>query len=101
MIAEQVQMKDKADIKRDISVASGNPDMMFADDLDDAIIGYTTRDSVVYAIDKIIRILMDSGMDYDDAIDHFYYNIDGSHVGKYTPIYIHTPYHVCKKMRKL
>ena len=28
-------------------------------------------------------------MTEEDALDHFYYNVAGSYVGEYTPIYIH------------
>ncbi len=75
--------------------------MLFADGFDTAIIGFTTKDRAVYCTDEIIRILIDEGMSEEDAWDHFYFNIDGSYVGDYTPVYIYTPYHVCKKMRKL
>ena len=27
-------------------------------------------------------------MSQEDALEHFYYNIEGSYVGDYTPIYI-------------
>jgi hypothetical protein len=52
--------------------------------------GYTTKGCAVYSIDAIIDILVSEGMTEEDAFDHFYYNIDGSHMGEFTPIYINT-----------
>jgi hypothetical protein len=43
---------------------------------------------MVYSIEKILQILQDDDMTQEDALEHFYYNIDGSYVGDYTPIYI-------------
>lgn len=47
------------------------------DDLDDAIVGVSTSDNVVYEFDKIIQILMErDGMTYEEAVEYFDYNID-------------------------
>ena len=40
--------------------------------------------------DAIIDILVSEGMTEEDAYDHFYYNVDGSYMGEFTPIYINT-----------
>jgi hypothetical protein len=43
----------------------------------------------VYSVPKCIDILMDKHkMDYPEAIDFFYYNVDGSFVGDKTPIWV-------------
>ena len=59
-----------------------------ADGFDEAIIGVSTDIRLVYSIEKIIELLM-KDMSEDDAIDYFYFNIDGAYLGEKTPIYIH------------
>ena len=59
-----------------------------ADGFDDAIIGIDSKQRMVYSIEKILAILIDDDMNEEDALEHFYYNIAGSYVGDYTPIYI-------------
>jgi len=58
------------------------------DGFDDAIIGIDSKQRMVYSIEKILAILIDDDMNEEDALEHFYYNIAGSYVGDYTPIYI-------------
>lgn len=58
-----------------------------ADGFDDAVIGVSTDIRLVYSIDKIIKSLM-KDMTEDEAIDYFYFNIDGAYLGEKTPIYI-------------
>lgn len=61
---------------------------MFADGFDDAIIGICeTTNRIIYSKQRIIEILMGQGMEYEDALDHFGYNISGSHMGEMTPIF--------------
>jgi len=62
--------------------------------LDDAIIGVGVRCGqpavVIYAIDRVIEILMDrDGMTNEEAIEHFNFNIEGSWVGKTTPVWMY------------
>ena len=43
----------------------------------------------VYNIESIIETLVNNdGMDHEDAMDWFYFNIDGSHVGSGSPFYV-------------
>ncbi len=63
-----------------------NP-MIFWDNLDKAIIGYDDKQmKVIYSSTKIIEELMSQGMNDEEAIDWFEYNIDCAYVGKHTPI---------------
>lgn len=63
--------------------------MLIADGFDSAIIGTTTKDLAVYSISKIIEILIErDGMDEEEAVDYFYYNIDGAYMGEETPIFV-------------
>lgn len=75
--------------REELSDQSGNDEMLFADGFDNALIGFTTKGCAVYSINTIIGTLMQEGMTEEDSLDHFYYNIDGSYVGEYTPIYMH------------
>lgn len=64
-----------------------------ADGLDEALIGIGSRcgqpDIAAYDVDKVIRILMDrDGMDRDDAVEFFSFNIEGAWVGEQTPIWV-------------
>jgi hypothetical protein len=62
---------------------------MVADGFNDAIIGVCEASMcLIYSVKKSIAILAQS-MPYDDAIDHFYYNVCGSYIGPNTPIWCH------------
>ena len=69
-----------------------NPDALFMDGLDDAIIGIgqqLTHDPVVvYDEGRIIGILRSWGMEEEEAEEYFSFNIQGSWVGENTPIII-------------
>ena len=65
---------------------------MFADGFDDAILGICeATNRIIYSKQRIIEILvMKEEMEYDDALDHFGFNIAGSYVGEMTPIFCHS-----------
>ena len=58
----------------------------------DCIIAITNscEPNIVYDSKKIIEALMsgDDGLSYEDAIEHFEFNILGSYVGERTPIFV-------------
>lgn len=63
--------------------------VLIADGFDDAIIGIepmTLR--LVYDIDKVISILIKQGMNEEDAIEYYEFNIVGSYVGEQTPLFV-------------
>jgi hypothetical protein len=63
-------------------------EFLIADGFDDAVIGYhQSSERLVYSIKKCIEILMREGMEEEDALEHFYYNVEGSYVGEKTPIW--------------
>jgi hypothetical protein len=39
----------------------------------------------LYDYNKVIDILVSQGLSYEDAVDHFGFNIGGAWVGDYTP----------------
>ena len=76
--------------KRDLIEENNlNEEILFADGFDDAILGtdYST-DRVVYSISKCIDILCKEGMEYEEAIEYFYFNTAGAYVGEMTPIWV-------------
>ena len=69
------------------------PEMLFADGYDGAIEGVVwdgERTRVVYRMEAVLEILMDRGMTYDEASEYFDFNVAGSHMGVYTPLYLET-----------
>ncbi len=64
--------------------------LLFADGLDDAIIGICPNSlRVVYSRTKVIEIFIkDDLMTEEDAIEHAEYNTFSAYVGEYTPIWI-------------
>ena len=66
-----------------------NPEAMFADGHDHAIMGYSSDGKVVYSANQIIDGLMNEGMTNEDAVEYFHFNIEGAYVGEFTPIYIY------------
>ena len=60
-----------------------------ADGFDAAIIGiHIESERVIYSKDRMINILMDDDMEYEDAVEFLAYNVWGAYVGENTPMYI-------------
>ena len=67
--------------------------MITADGFDACIIGKDSKDRAVYDAEAILDTLMiRDDMDRDEAEDYFWYNIDGSHLGDESPIYVFLNY---------
>ena len=67
-----------------------NPDAVFADGFDAAIIGYDANCTVVYDYDKCMKILMErDSMTEHEAHEYMEFNVVSAHVGDFTPIFIH------------
>ena len=68
--------------------------MMLADGLDEAFVGLATtfgeKIRAIYDINKVIELLHNQGMSYEEAEEYFDYNIVGAYVGEQTPIFMHT-----------
>ena len=79
------------------AIAEDYPDLLVLDPeyFDDAIIGLVQRiglDVVCYDKDKVLELLcVKEGMTYEDAIEHFDFNIIGSWVGDTTPVFLSKP----------
>lgn len=75
-------------------IAENYPDLLVLDPeyFDDAIVGLVQRigmDVICYDKEKVLELLcVKEGMSYEDAIEHFEYNIIGSWVGDTTPVFL-------------
>jgi len=72
-------------------LAEEYPDLMRMDGFDDAILGVVERiglHAVCYDLNKVISILMEQGMDEQDAWDWYQFNMLGAWVGEATPVFL-------------
>lgn len=63
-------------------------EIMIAEGFDEAIIGieeFSLR--IIYSVTKCLEIIEAMGMPEEDALEHFYYNVQGSYIGEKTPIF--------------
>ena len=69
-----------------------NENAVFAIGLEDALVGYAQRCGqptvAVYDSDKVIEIFVKDGMEQDEAMEYFEFNVLGSWVGKNTPCWL-------------
>jgi hypothetical protein len=83
-----VLRKDEGSLRGDLVDTFDEEELMFADGFDDAILGVCSSSyRVIYSVEKMIKILMDEGMEYIDAIEHLSFNVVNAYVGEKTPIY--------------
>ena len=72
------------------AIRSANERAMLVDGRDDALAGYDTQGRAIYFVDAIVgRLMQRDGMTHEEAIEFFDFNIAGSYVGEYTPIYMY------------
>ena len=69
---------------------SDSDDVMFADGLDDAIIGFDPNLwKVVYSRAAVLNVLMErDGMNEEEAVEFAEYNIYGAYIGEKTPVWV-------------
>ena len=72
-------------------IADLNPEALFADGFDEAIIGYdATGSCCVYDYDKCLKVLVKrNGMSFTEAHEFMEFNVVSAYVGDFTPIFIH------------
>lgn len=64
-------------------------EFLVANGLNDAIVGVSTDNRLVYSVDKIIEILtLEQGMTYEESMEYFCFNIQDAYMGEKTPIFI-------------
>jgi hypothetical protein len=62
-------------------------ELLIAVGFDSAIIGVDESSMrLIYSVEKCLQILCDD-MTYEDAIEHFEFNVKGAYVGEKTPIW--------------
>ena len=71
----------------DFVVIYGDDRTLKVDGYDDCIVGVDSHQRVVYDQEKIIDKL-EKDMTREEATEFFYFNIEGAHVGDYTPLYM-------------
>lgn len=76
-------------------LSEDNPEALFADGFDDAIIGTARQMNsptlVVYSVKRCIEILSKQ-MDYESAVEYFDFNVRGAYYGEHTPIFLDDDY---------
>jgi hypothetical protein len=74
-----------------VSILENWPDeqLVIADGFDEAVIGIdVVGERIIYSVQKVIDILMErDGMDEQEAIDWYEYNMQSTYVGEHTPIW--------------
>jgi len=67
--------------------------LVLFDGLEGAIVGigktHTQPSRVIYSVSKVIEILMEDGIDHDEAWEHFGFNIECLWAGPHTPILLY------------
>jgi hypothetical protein len=63
-------------------------EFLIADGFDDAIIGVDESSMrLIYSVTKCIEILVNEGMEYEEALEYFDYNVKCAYFGEKTPIW--------------
>jgi hypothetical protein len=68
-----------------------NPDAMQADGFEDCVVGISVGfkgSCLIYDMRKVINKLKKDGMTEEEAWEYFDYNILGSWVGEFTPVFL-------------
>jgi len=69
-----------------------DPEILLADGFDKAFIGVGERCSqpalAVYDRELCLKVLCDDGMSFEEAVEHFDYNVTGAWVGERTPMFV-------------
>lgn len=74
--------------RQEIEEVFQGEDLLFADGYDEAIIGIDNSGRIVYDASKVIDCLVEQGMDEDEAIEFYDFNVSGAYVGENTPIFV-------------
>jgi hypothetical protein len=73
-------------------ILEAHPEIEFlkADGFDDAVIGLELlTEKLIYSKKKCLAILMErDGMDAEEALEYFDYNVESAYVGKKTPVFV-------------
>ena len=66
--------------------------MILFDGLSGALLGQTENSDgdpiAVYCVEKCVEIFRGQGMEWDDAVEWFEFNVRGTYAGPLTPIFV-------------
>ena len=84
-------MEKGGNIKHELQIL--NPNALFADGFDEALLGYTAEyysvSRAVYSANKMVEILKErEGVSDDSARADLEYNVFGSYFGESSPVYV-------------
>ena len=65
--------------------------VLLADGLDGALVGFTDDGRAVYSRELCADIMVQQGLEPDEAWEYLEFNTFCAYVGEKTPLYIHTP----------
>lgn len=75
-------------MREDILNAYPDIGFLFADGLDDAILGVDEASwRIIYSVTRCIEIFQGHGMSADEAAEYFDFNVKCAYVGEQTPIW--------------
>jgi hypothetical protein len=75
----------------DLILKEREESFLLADGLEEAFIGigYQFNTPIaIYSYSKAIQCLINQGMEWDEAVEYFDYNVAGACVGEQTPIFL-------------
>ena len=83
---------DKMSLTKKEQIAELNPETLFADGFENALLGYDANSfCAVYDYDKCMTVLIDRDrMSYEEAHEYMEFNVVTAYVGDFTPSFIHT-----------
>lgn len=75
-------------ILKSIEERFSDEEILIIDGFDEAIIGIEeSTKRLIYSVCKCLEIVEAQGMPQDEALDHFYCNIQGAYIGEKTAIF--------------
>jgi hypothetical protein len=77
-------------LKEIVEQYSDDEELLIANGFDEAVIGIATdftEPRLIYSVKKCLEILVSENMTYEDAMEHFTYNVSGGWIGEKTPIW--------------
>jgi len=87
-----------------IEIEGEDNEILLADGFEDAYMGLATQFTktplALYDRNKCIEILIQDGMEEDEAEEYFQYNVEGAWVGENTPMFLQ-PLNFTKELEKL
>lgn len=94
LLASSIQVSKPEDIRE--WLAETNEEALLLDGFEKALIGIASRcskpDLAVFSYEKILEILMEEGLSYEEAEEHISFNVAGAWAGEFTPLIMRTEF---------